>query len=217
MPIQVIFPANIKFNEWPQKTDALCLYCSEKCPQIPIPRVKNYNLRTDSFSIQGFFCRPCCALGYIRETNFGGDHDRSYVWTQVFLKRYFGVKTFYCAPPKTTLKKYGGSLTLKEFYGDENNVGIKLFYKQSLNAPFINNYIVHQFESEIKKEEMEEEKEFIFRPKTRDTPYAEPQVSGLPPYLLTYLAGQENIPQEIPGIKKIKQNSESLLKFMKKK
>jgi len=216
--IYVVFPNNLKFNEWPSKTQSLCLYCSEKCPQIPIPKVKNYNLRTDTFYIQGFFCRPCCALGHIRETMFGGDHDKSYVWTQIFLKRYFGVHKFFCAPPKTTLKKYGGTLSLQEFYGIENQLGNKIFYKQTLEAPFVNNYMIHQFESNCnQKEEMEEENELICRPKVRTTPWAESQKTGLPPLLLNFLATHETLPIEVQGgIKKLK-NSESLLKFIKKK
>ena len=216
--IYVIFPNNLKFNEWPSKTQNLCLYCSEKCPSVPIPKVKNYNLRTDTFYIQGFFCRPCCALGHIRETMFGGDHDKSYVWTQIFLKRYFGVSKFHCAPPKTVLKKYGGTLSFQEFYGNENEIGMKVNFKQTLEAPFVNNYMIHQFESDAQKEDLEEEKNNITvcRPKMRETPWAQPQKTGLPPLLLNYLATHENFPLEVQGIKKLK-NSESLLKFIKKK
>jgi hypothetical protein len=216
--VNVIFPSNLRFNEWPTETLHLCLYCSEKCPHVPFPKVKNYNLRTDTFYIQGFFCRPCCALGHIRETMFGGDHDKSYVWTQIFLKRYFGVQKFICAPPKTVLKKYGGTFTLEEFYGCEH----QLFYKNTLEAPFLNNYMLHQFESGFNvlpnshQEEAEEENELIRRPKIRDTPWAEHQKTGMPPLLLNFLATHENVPMEIQGIKKLK-NSESLLKFMKKK
>lgn len=211
--IKVLFP-NLDFKEWPLKTDNLCLYCSEKCPATPIPKVTYYNVKNDQFNIQGFFCRPCCAFANIKETTFGGESDRSYIWTQVFLKRYFKVNEFHCAPPKTALKKYGGELNLEEFYGNS-----ELYYLQSLEAPFINSYMIHEFEEKkrIKCAEKNEVKDLIMRPLFKNEPQ-EQQENSFPPMILEYLAQQQEKQTGTTDKKDSKQkvNSESLLKFMKK-
>lgn len=217
--IKVLYP-HLDFKDWPKKTDALCLYCSEKCPGLPIPKVNYYNVKNDQFHIQGFFCRPCCALANIRETTFGGESDRSYIWTQVFLKRYMKVENFFCAPPKTALKKYGGELTLEEFYGDSET---SLSYVQTLEAPFINSYMIHEFEEgvlripRLKTTDKMEECDTIVRPLFKNEPQDQQEI-GFPPMILEYLAQQQDksIQSNDKKETKQKQNSESLLKFMKK-
>jgi hypothetical protein len=215
--VKVLYPA-LDFKDWPKTTDALCLYCSEKCPGLPIPKVNYYNVKNDQFHIQGFFCRPCCALANIKETTFGGESDRSYIWTQVFLKRYLKVDDFYCAPPKTALKKYGGELSLEEFYGQTS-----LTYLQTLEAPFINSYMIHEFEENeerifrLKSNDKMEENETIMRPLFKSEPQEQQEI-GFPPMILEYLAQQQDksLQQNDKKETKQKQNSESLLKFMKK-
>lgn len=214
--VSVLFP-NIEFKDWPLYTHSLCLYCSEKINGTPIPKVNFYNVKNDIYHIQGFFCRPCCALGHIKETHFGAECDRSYIWTQVFLKRYFDIKEFLCAPPKTALKKYGGTLDLDEFYGIYKDFE----YVGSIEGPFINAYQVHDFVKYEKKIEQNKENEVdeVMRPKVKLEPQAEFQETGFPPMLLEYLAQQQDkklIINKKEEKKEIKQNSESLFKFMKK-
>ena len=209
--VKVLFPS-LEFNEWPKTTKALCLYCSEPCPSQPIPKVCYYNVKNDQFNIQGFFCRPCCALGQIKETTHGGEGDRSYIWTQVFLKRYFGVKDFVCAPPKTALQKYGGDLTLKEFYGNSD-----FEFTMTSEAPFVNSYSIHEFTStRIHTVDGRKDEDTLTRPTIRTEPQSEQSETGFPPMLLEYLAKQQEKQGTHEKKEVKKQNSESLLKFMKK-
>lgn len=220
--VKVLFP-NIEFKDWPLKTDALCLYCAESINGTPLPKVTFYNVKNDIFHIQGFFCRPCCVLGQIKETHFGAECDRSYIWTQVFLKRYFNINEFVCAPPKTALKKFGGTLNLDEFYGIYN----EFEFLGSIEGPFINAYQILEFVKYEKKIEhaKENEVDMLLRPTIRYDPKAEFQETGFPPMLIDFLSQQQEqkspfqiTPGKKEGDKKEiqNQNSESLFKFMKK-
>ena len=214
--IKVLFPC-LEYKDWPTETEALCLYCSEGILGTPLPKVNFYNVKNDLFHIQGFFCRPCCALAHIKETSFGGECDRSYIWTQVFLKRYFGLNDFHCAPPKTSMKKYGGMLTLEEFYGKEHD----FIYCGNIEGPFVNAYQILEFTKFDKLVENSKDNEMdeITRPKMRTEPMAEFQETGFPPMLIDYLSKTQEkkvIEKKEEDKKEIKQNSESLFKFMKK-
>lgn len=107
-------------EEWPSFTLALCLHCSEPCPGTPLPVVKFMDTATSSYWISGYFCRPCCSLAYIQnDIQFASDRTRCSMWTREVLSRFFKIKTSSAAPPRSALQKFGGPLTLAEFYGED--------------------------------------------------------------------------------------------------
>lgn len=108
-------------DEWPSKTEALCLHCAEACPSSPLPAVKYYDAHEEKFWVYGYFCRPCCSLAYVQE-HPNTDTPRCIIWTQTVMRVYFGVSgAMSPAPPRAALKKFGGKLSLEQFYGDDGS------------------------------------------------------------------------------------------------
>jgi len=120
----------LKIDDWPSKTEALCLHCAEPCPSAPLPAVKYYDSHEDKYWVYGFFCRPCCSLAHVNE-QANIDNSRCLLWTQSVLKTYFNASGS-PSPPRAMLKKFGGKLTLSEFYGDDGSE-----FKCVISPPFV--------------------------------------------------------------------------------
>lgn len=117
---------------WPKSSSFLCLHCAELIEQTPLPAVKYYESQEDKYWVYGYFCRPCCSLAYVKE-QLSTDVTRCLIWTQTVLRNFFGYKSSEMkpAPPRCTLQKFGGTLTLKEFYGDDGTI-----FKSLISPPF---------------------------------------------------------------------------------
>tara|TARA_Y100001970_G_scaffold287762_1_gene413208 strand:+ start:1562 stop:2632 length:1071 start_codon:yes stop_codon:yes gene_type:complete len=114
-----------KNKKWPTSTSISCFWCTEPfdgCPiSLPIKYVNN------TFHVDGCFCSVECAAAY----NF--EHtDSTLVWERNSLLNLLYIKMFNDvkigikpAPPRRSLKKFGGILTIKEFRKFNNN-----YYKQ---------------------------------------------------------------------------------------
>ena len=109
-----------KIDQWPTRTDACCLHCSEPCPATPLPAVQFFDPEASSYWLCGYFCRPCCSLAYIQsDSQFNSDRTRCNMWTREVLTKFFKIHSTTAAPPRAALKKFGGPLTLSEFYGED--------------------------------------------------------------------------------------------------
>lgn len=109
-----------QIEQWPTRTEACCLHCSEPCPATPLPTVHFFDPVSSSYWLSGFFCRPCCSLAYIQnDSQFNSDRTRCNMWTREVLLKFFKMNSTTAAPPRAALKKFGGPLTLAEFYGED--------------------------------------------------------------------------------------------------
>lgn len=109
-----------QIEQWPTRTEACCLHCSEPCPATPLPAVHFFDPVSSAYWLSGFFCRPCCSLAYIQnDSQFNSDRTRCNMWTREVLMKFFKMNSTTAAPPRAALKKFGGPLTLAEFYGED--------------------------------------------------------------------------------------------------
>lgn len=204
-------------GDWPQKTSALCLHCAEHCPSAPLPAVKYHDAQEDKFWVYGYFCRPGCAIAYVMDQP-NMDNCRCALWTQSILRNYFGVEgPMHPAPPRCLLEKFGGKLTLKEFYGSDGTV-----FKAMHEPPFV----TYAMFAEIKNNGIlpaEEDKRIkeLTRPLVRNTPVAIQEITEKTPAILEFLAMKGASMQQVvknpqPQEKKRKKTGEGLSKYFTK-
>jgi hypothetical protein len=163
-----------ELSDWPKSTSALCLHCAEPIEK-PLPAVKYHDTHEDKYMVYGYFCRPCCSFAYVQEQP--GDTARCLAWTQHVLRTYFGVTNMASAPPRCALNKFGGSMTLSEFYGD-NSVFV------AIHAP---PFVTFAMYAEIAKKPIENG---VRRPLTRQDPIAVNESTGKVPLILEFLAAR---------------------------
>tara|TARA_B110000211_G_scaffold78923_1_gene92555 strand:+ start:3577 stop:4731 length:1155 start_codon:yes stop_codon:yes gene_type:complete len=103
---------------WPMKSNICCWWCTEKftCRPCCLPKYK----LNDTFHATGVFCSPECTAAY----NFDNPKNND-VWEQysllnlLYKSRY--KENIPQAPPRELLKKFGGSLTIEQFRGNNLN------------------------------------------------------------------------------------------------
>lgn len=112
MPLFIDFIDSHKNNKWPKKTNIDCLWCCHSFNNTPvgIPIKKEDN----AYTMFGCFCSPNCAAAY----NFDSKYTSNEIW-----ERYSLLNILYgsmeepikIAPPRLSLKKFGGKFTIEEF------------------------------------------------------------------------------------------------------
>lgn len=111
---KTLCPKNM--NEWPQKTNLRCWYCSLYFNTMPIKIPYKYDENTDLFHVYGCFCSFNCAMkkNEIETSNLHKDKINSLL--HLLYKRMYGeVKYINPSPDKELLKEYGGNLTKEEY------------------------------------------------------------------------------------------------------
>jgi len=216
VPFQIgsTVPLKTAAISWPTKTSALCLHCAEACPSVPLPAVKYFDSHEEKYWVYGFFCRPCCALAYVQE-HPTTDTARCLMWTQAVLRQYFQIKhRMTPAPPRAALSKFGGSLSLKDFYGQDG-----FAFKMLHTPPFV----TFAMYAELNEVDTVDSKvtHGLRRPVDSKRPVAQPEPTEKPPLILEYLArrGLSLKPQEkVSDAKKRKSDKEqpsgSLAKYL---
>jgi len=104
-------------SEWPEKCDVCCWWCCHKFDCSPCTLPVKYDSLRKRFSFVGLFCSWNCVKAY----NFDKtDHrmlERSMLIT-LLIQQMYGVTKSICikqAPPRQTLKMFGGYLDINEF------------------------------------------------------------------------------------------------------
>jgi len=193
-------PLRTKYIEhWPQtRSDLQCLHCGGQCISgPPIPAVRNYELQLDIYWVYGPFCRPCCALGFICESDAT---SKQIAPTIELLRRFFGMEQVVIAPPRSSHYRFGGPLSDADFYGSSGYTCLK-----TLQPPFVTfaNYVVGMHQKMEQLHEAKETKQIpisallpqsagrlvgLSRPQFRVNPISEKKPSGKPPLILEFLA-----------------------------
>lgn len=102
-------------NVWPKSTTTLCYHCSHKFKNRPLSMPIKYNEKTDTFEVFGVFCSWGCMKTYNTESN---DSNRAFRNNLIFLlhgKITGNLSVIKSAPPKISLKAFGGKLSIDEF------------------------------------------------------------------------------------------------------
>lgn len=118
-PVQNIeyetLPMKFVPGQWPNRVNTACSWCSNFHDNIPIPHIKNIEMKNDDYivMVDNFhYCSWNCYRAYAME--------KSLQWQLVvFFASIFypdiSISTVYPALPKTVMKKYGGRLSQSEY------------------------------------------------------------------------------------------------------
>lgn len=98
---------------WPQSTEALCWWCCHSFSGSPIPIPVNYDDLKKVFKVYGNFCSFQCAKAYSFQTK--NSERNTYLLTYLQYKLSGKIETIKPAPPKETLKLFGGILEIEDF------------------------------------------------------------------------------------------------------
>ena len=114
-----------KHKQLPTTTNIVCFWCTESfdCKPVGLPLKYEHNI----FYVDGCFCSPECAAAY----NFDISNSTE-IWNRYSLLNLLYIKmlsnkkiNIKLAPPRRTLKKFGGILSIEEFRKFNDN-----YYKQ---------------------------------------------------------------------------------------
>ena len=115
-PIMIYYNEYNKRKEWPKVSNIKCFWCCHNFENIPCALPTSYNDNT--FNVFGNFCSPECAAAY----NFESGADDREIWERYTLLNHlysliYDVPelTIKLAPPKLSLKIFGGTLSIDEF------------------------------------------------------------------------------------------------------
>jgi hypothetical protein len=106
----------VKNESWLHKTNVCCWWCCHTFDTVPIGIPEKYDQIMKKFLVKGVFCSFSCMMAYNKET------DRNSI--KNYLIKFLYTKltgTFLLdiqlepAPPRCTLKMFGGDLTIEEF------------------------------------------------------------------------------------------------------
>lgn len=194
-------------TEWPRNAEHLqCLHCGGQCTAgPPMPAARFYESQIDQYWLYGPFCRPCCSLGYICESD---STSKQLAPTVELLRKYFGSTNMHVAPPRSAHKRFGGPLGDSDFYGTSGYLSVT-----TLQPPFVTfaNYVVavHQANGtknpevdEVMKADCKAETLLpqsagkllnLERPERRTEPLATRALTGREPMILEFLANLDSI------------------------
>lgn len=105
-------------NPWPLKTNTHCWWCRHPFDTTPIPLPVVYDDRTDVFKTRGTFCSWSCAKAFSISTK-EADYPTYNMYLYMLFRRSVDPETarkgYPIAPHWSSLKIFGGSLTIEDF------------------------------------------------------------------------------------------------------
>ena len=118
---------------WPSSTNIHCFWCCHHFDNLT-PCTLPVQKKESHYIVFGCFCSPECAAAY----NFHEGDDTQEIWNRYSLLNLLYKNVYACknlkiklAPPRSVLKMFGGTLTIKEFREYNINYGRKI----SVNMP----------------------------------------------------------------------------------
>ena len=112
---QCVRPCSADGTDWPQRTDTWCWWCCHPFDGSPLPLPFKYDSRRDVFHVMGTFCSWACMKAYNSDS---ASYLKNVTATNItlFHKRCTGrLAGVHPAPPRITLKVFGGTMTIDEF------------------------------------------------------------------------------------------------------
>lgn len=106
-------------TNFPKKTNILCYHCIHKFNTEPLPLP--FLIEKNKFYVKYVFCSWECMKTYVLESNIS---NKNFIYSliQQFYKTIVGhTNKIDFAPPRITLKDFGGPLSINEFRKSTNN------------------------------------------------------------------------------------------------
>lgn len=121
---------------WPESSSLCCWHCTEPFSSQPIGIP--IEVRDDRIICDGNFCSYSCALAH---TFSAGASHREYKTKQLLTQvasEVHGIDDVVAAPPRLTLSKFGGPLSIEEFRGT------RATHSVVVNPPFVSQDVVYE-------------------------------------------------------------------------
>lgn len=109
----------VENDDWLHKTDVACWWCCHRFDGVPIGRPVDYNDKIKKFRVKGIFCSFPCMIAYNGDlkTNGSSKHLVNYLYFKVTGGQFNSKCAAQQAPPRCSLRMFGGDLTIEEFRG----------------------------------------------------------------------------------------------------
>jgi hypothetical protein len=93
---------------WPEKSDLLCWHCCHAFEATPVPAITHVDERRHIMQVTGNFCGWECAKAWMIDNGMNAQicHLRRLSMSKEPIRK---------APPRTSLKAFGGALSIEEF------------------------------------------------------------------------------------------------------
>ena len=139
-------------SEWPEKVESCCWWCCHPFECSPCTLPYKYDSLRKRFYFIGVFCSWSCTKSYNFERNDHKKYERSGLITLLIQQLYgitkaIAIKT---APPRQSLKMFGGYMNITEFRNTDSVVDA--FKINQLNFNFTHPEITEVTNVKIKKE-----------------------------------------------------------------
>ena len=145
--------SNEEDTEWPSKTEIACWWCCNKFDCAPCTLPTRYDANRKRFTFIGVFCSWSCAKSYSFSMNDHQKNERNSLLCYL-VQQLYGVKEsllIRSAPPRETLKMFGGYMDICDF---RSNRGLVESYHMNL----IKYNYIHPEITEIKNLKVKPEK-----------------------------------------------------------
>jgi hypothetical protein len=100
---------------WPEKTDICCWWCCHKFEGSPKSLPYSWDEMRDRYKVMGVFCSWSCSRSYSNNDNTLTSRFMSSILFSFTKKIYGKIIRIPCAPPRQSLKMFGGKLSIEEF------------------------------------------------------------------------------------------------------
>jgi hypothetical protein len=117
-----------KSTEWPEKCDVCCWWCCHTFENSPCTLPVKYDSARKRFTFVGLFCSWNCVKSYNYEKNDHLKYERAGLIT-LLIQQMYGINkaiNIKAAPPRQTLKMFGGYLDIDTFRDPTNVDGYLL-------------------------------------------------------------------------------------------
>lgn len=112
----------VERGDWPTSTSTLCWYCCHPFDGPPLPLPLRYDDRRDVWHVTGTFCSWACMKSYNLDSSSYMRHVNA-TYITLLHKRCTGrLEGIRPAPPRLTLKAFGGTLSIEEFRGTDKQL-----------------------------------------------------------------------------------------------
>lgn len=129
----------INNTSWLYSTDVCCWWCCHRFDTVPLGLPEEYNYKTEKFRVKGVFCSFSCMLAYKENNKINNVNYLIKALYCQLTKTLLKDATLKQAPPRYSLKMFGGELTIEEFRKNfqENKVYKMIDYPMYVSRDFI--------------------------------------------------------------------------------
>lgn len=131
----------IQNKEWLHNTDVNCWWCCHTFETTPIGVPVHFNVKTRKFRVKGVFCSFACMCAYKDDQKIPNTNSLIRYMYKKLTSMTDCSDPIRAAPPRCTLKMFGGDLSIEEFRQSTNE---HKMYKMVEYPMFISNEYIEE-------------------------------------------------------------------------